>query len=132
MHARKRSAALLLLLLLLIPLLAACATTTPSPTPPPEPFDATGDWILESGVVDGSDVLILADYPITLSVDGTEVGGTAACNGYGGRLELVDGKLHIAQLGATAMLCGGEPGGEVMRSEDAFLQGLGRITAGRG
>jgi heat shock protein HslJ len=118
-------------LLFLIPLLVGCATPTPSPTPTPEPFDAAGVWVLESGIVDGAAILVLADYPITFSVDGTQVGGASACNGYGGRLELVDGKLHIGELGSEATLCG-EPEGEVMRSEAAYQQGLGRIVAGRG
>ena len=127
MDVRIRSAGLLFL----IPLLVACATPTPSPTPTPEPFDATGDWVLESGIVNGAAIPIVADYPITFSVDGTQVGGTSACNGYGGRLELIDGKLQFGELGSEAALCG-EPDGEVMRSEAAYQQALGRITAGRG
>lgn len=116
----------------LIFLLAACATTTPSPTPPPEPFDATGDWVLDSGSVDGAAIPVLDDYPITFSVDGTEVGGTSACNGYFARLELADGQLHLGELGSTAMLCGGGPDGEVMRSEVAFMQALERVRAAQG
>jgi heat shock protein HslJ len=127
MDLRIRSAGLLFL----IPLLVACAAPTPSPTPTPEPFDADGDWLLESGIVDGAAIPIVADYPITFSVDGTQVGGTSACNGYGGRLELIDGKLQFGELGSEAALCG-EPDGEVMRSEAAYQQALGRITAGRG
>lgn len=118
-------------LLFVIPLLVACAMATPSATAPPEPFDATGDWVLESGVVNGADMPILADFPITLSVDGAQVGGTAACNGYGGRLELVNGYLHVGELSQETALCG-DPNGEVMRSESAFMQALGRISAGHG
>jgi heat shock protein HslJ len=125
--AWKRSAGLLFL----IPLLVGCATPTPSPTPTPEPFDAAGDWVLESGIVDGAAIPVLADYPITFSVDGTQVGGTSACNGYGGRLELVEGQLHIGELGSETILCG-EPDGEVMRSEAAFQEALGKVRAGRG
>jgi heat shock protein HslJ len=118
-------------LLFVIPLLVACATPTPSPTPTPEPFDATGDWVLESGIVNGADIPIVVDYPITFSVDGTQVGGTSACNGYGGRLELVEGQLHIGQLGSEAILCG-EPDGDVMRSEAAYQKALEMVRAGRG
>jgi heat shock protein HslJ len=118
-------------LVLAIPLLVGCVTTTPSPTAPPEPFDATGDWVLESGVIAEGAIPILADFPITMSIDGAQVGGTAACNGYGGRFELVNGYLQVGELSAETALCG-EPNGEVMRSEAAFVQALGRISAGHG
>jgi len=114
--------------LFLIALLAAC-TSTPGPTP--EPFDATGDWVLESGSVNGAPIPVLADYPITLSVDGTEVGGQSACNFYGGRLEVVNGQVRLAQTSSTAMACG-EPDSDVMQSEAAFVQALGEIRAARG
>jgi heat shock protein HslJ len=118
-------------LVLAIPLLVGCATTTPSPTAPPEPFDATGNWVLESGLIIEGAIPILADHPITFSVDGAQVTGTAACNGYGGHLELVNGYLQVGELSAETALCG-EPDGEVMRSEAAFIQALGRIATGHG
>jgi len=118
-------------LLLVIPLLAACATPAPSPTAPPEPFDATGDWVLESGVISEGAIPVLADFPITMSVDGAQVGGTAACNGYGGRFQLVNGYLQVGELSAETALCG-DPNGGVMRSEGAYIQALGRITTGHG
>jgi len=127
MDARKRSVEVLFL----IAFLAACTSNTPTATPTDAPFDATGDWILESGIVNGAAIPILVDYPITFSVDGTKVGGTSACNGYGGRLELLDGKLHIGELGSEQILCG-EPDGEVMRSEAAFQEALEKVRAGRG
>jgi heat shock protein HslJ len=118
-----------LALLFLIALLGAC-TSTPGPTP--EPFDPTGDWVLESGSVNGAPIQILADYPITFSVEGTEVGGRAACNGYGGRLQIVDGGIRVGELGAEQALCGGDPGGEVMLAETAFLRALEEVRAIRG
>jgi heat shock protein HslJ len=118
-------------LLFAIPVLVACATATPSPTAPPEPFDATGNWVLESGFISEGAIPILAANPITFSVDGAQVTGTAACNGYGGHLELVNGYLHVGELSAETALCG-EPDGEVMRSEEAFIQALGRIATGHG
>lgn len=110
--------------------LASCGSTAPTPTPPFEPVDASGDWILESGTLDGAGIPVLADYPITFSVDGTEVGGQAACNDYGGRLTLVDGQIRLGQTSSTAMLCG-DPDGEVMRSEAAFGRALGEVRAAR-
>jgi heat shock protein HslJ len=128
MGATKRSG----MFLCAISLLVACATATPSPTASAEPFDATGNWVLESGLISEGAIPILADFPITLSIDGAQVSGTAACNGYGGHLELVNGFLQIGELSAETALCGGDPDGEVMRSESAFIQALGRISAGHG
>jgi heat shock protein HslJ len=124
MDVRIRSAELLFL----IPLLVACAAPTPSPTPTSEPFDADGDWLLESGVVNGAAIPIVADNPITFSVDGTEVGGQSACNFYGGRIELAESQIRLVQTSSTAMLCG-EPDGEVMRSEAAFQAAIGEVRA---
>lgn len=110
--------------------LAAC-TPTPTSTPPPEAFDPTGDWVLESGNLGGVAIPILADHPITFSVEGSQVGGQAACNDYGGRLEFAEGRIRFAEGGMTGMACGG-PDSDVMRSEEAFLQALGAVQGARG
>lgn len=115
--------------LFLTVILAACGPATES-SPPPQPVDASGDWVLERGTVNGAAIPLVADYPITFSVDGMAVGGQAACNGYGGRLELVDGQLRLGQMGAEQVLCG-EPDGAVMRSEAAFLGALPEVRAAR-
>lgn len=120
-------------LLLLAATLAACVAATPSPIPPPgpsAPVDATGDWMLESGTIDGAAIPIVADYPITFSVDGSEVGGQSACNFYGGQLELAEGGVRVGLTSSTAMACG-ELDGDVMRSEAAFQEALGAVRAGR-
>lgn len=109
--------------------LVACDTAGPIAPTPAGPVDATGDWLLETGTVDGVAIPIVADFPITFSVKGAEVGGTAACNGYGARLEVADGQVRLGQLGATAMLCG-EPDG-VMRSEELFIRALEQVRAAR-
>jgi heat shock protein HslJ len=113
-------------------LIAACTAATPSATPEPEPFEANGDWVLESGTVDDVPIPIIPDYPVTLSFDGLRVGGRAPCNGYGGRLQVVDGGIRVTELGVEQVLCGGDPNGEVMQAETAFLRGLEAIRAMRG
>ncbi len=117
-------------LLLLVAFVGACTSNPPSAAPAPTPVDATGDWLLESGTIDEAAIPLVADYPITFSVDGTEAGGQSACNHYGGRLELADGRLQVIETSSTAMLCG-PPGGEVMRSEAAFMLALGKVRAAR-
>lgn len=61
---------------------------------------------------------------ITLTIeerDGRlQAGGTAACNGYGGTLDLADGGWAMADLGATDMGC--EPA--LMDAERAYLDAL--------
>lgn len=49
--------------------------------------DEDGSWQLMSGTVDGRPVPIVDSHPITLNIDGYVIGGTAACNGYGGNLK---------------------------------------------
>lgn len=102
---------------LLTAMLAACAATEGQPAP--EPVDASGDWVLERGTVGGAAIPIVADHPITFSVDASEVGGQA-CNFYGGRLEHADGGLRVGLTSSTAMACG-EPDDPVMRSEALFM-----------
>ena len=110
-------------LLFLTGMLAAC-----QPGAPPEPVDASGDWVLERGTLAGAAIPIVADHPITFSVDGSEVGGQSACNYYSARLELAEGRVTL--MSGTAMACG-EPHDAVMRSEAAFLQALEGVRAGR-
>lgn len=108
-------------------LLAAC--TSAAVNPPTEPVDANGDWVLESGNVGGAAIPIVADHPITFSVEGAEVGGQA-CNFYGGRLEHADGGVRVGLTSSTQMACG-EPDDPVMRAEAVFMQGLGEVRAAR-
>ncbi len=129
-----RATAVLTAIIGLSALLGGCGLlmqgSEPSPPPAVEPVDATGDWILDKGVVDGQPIPIVADHPITFSVDGSRVGGQAACNGYGAELKMVDGVLRFAEMGSTAMLCG-ELDGDVMRSEAAFHLALEGVVGAR-
>ena len=79
-----------------------------------------GDWVLVSGTVDGSALALDEDYRITMSIDGSEIGGTAACNSYGGSVSIDDGTFSIGEVSQTERGC--EPA--IMELESAFLQGL--------
>lgn len=125
----------LLMLLVLAAVLAACsllpsqAGPTPNPadpadpTDPAGPVDATGDWRLTAGTVDGAAFPLDDRWPVTLMIDGTTVGGTGACNGYGGEIVVRDGEVRFGEMGMTAMGC--EP--EVMAIESAYHAALARI-----
>lgn len=99
--------------------------------PPPDDGDdgdaasIDGPWRLVSGIVDGSDVAMVAGWDVTLTVDGTQLWGTAACNGYGGTVDAAGGGFAVDELGWTEMGC--EPA--VMELEQSFLLSLPGIDA---
>lgn len=117
------------LLVAVLATLAVCACggsgATAAPTGGAAMVDASGDWVLESGVLDGVPIPLVAGSPVTMTVEGTQVGGTSACNGYGTSVGLIDGRLQFDEWSSTAMLCEDE----VMASETAFVAAMTRVTA---
>lgn len=111
-------------ILLLVLVIGACGSPGATPTPGAE-LDIEGSWQLTSGRTDAGAVPIIDDHPITLTITGTQISGTAACNGYGGRLTMLDGRLTIEDLSMTLMGCE-EP---IAASEAAYTAALGAITA---
>jgi len=99
----------------------------PASSGPPagsEPADVEGPWALVAGTVDGNAIPLVDGHPITIRFDGTEVGGTAACNSYGGRVTSVDARLTITDLGMTDMACEAA----VMAAESAYIGALVKVT----
>jgi len=80
-----------------------------------------GQWQLMSGTVDGEAIPILESHPITIEFDDGQVGGTAACNGYGGTYELSDATLSLSDLAMTEMACSPD---EVMEAEALYASAL--------
>jgi len=81
-----------------------------------------GDWILVSGVpiVDGG--------PITLSFNGEEIGGRAACNTYGGTATITGDSIEIPGEGTffmTEMGCQAD----IQASEAAFVSALFEVAS---
>lgn len=106
--------------------LMACGSAgTPPSGPSGEPFDPQGSWELTSGQADGAAIPIVDDHPITLTIEGSEIGGTSACNHYGGRLTITGGRLEISDLGMTMMGCE-EP---VMAAEAAYTAALAAVES---
>lgn len=83
-----------------------------------------GEWVLRSGSVDGQPLALVADRVVTLRIDGDEVGGTAACNIYGGTIERDGSSIAISALSMTEMGCD-EP---TMALEAAYLAALVAVT----
>lgn len=89
-----------------------------------------GDWVLVSGHLDGEEIALVDGWNVTMSIDGDRIGGTAACNSYGGTVaaegELgLGGPFVVGELSWTEMGC--EP--EVMELEQQFLAALGRVDS---
>ena len=103
---------------LLVLVLAACGMLGP------DPADLDGEWVLRSGSADGQPLALVADRVVTLRIDGDEVGGTAACNIYGGTIERSGSTITIGALSMTEMGCD-EP---TMALESAYLAALAAVT----
>lgn len=73
-----------------------------------EEIDITGNWQLVSGSADGQAIPLIDDSPVTLNITRTEVGGTSACNLYGGPFILDGSTISIGDLFSTMMACNPE------------------------
>jgi heat shock protein HslJ len=80
-----------------------------------------GSWELESGSFDGEAIPMVPDHPMTVVFDDDRLGGTAACNSYGGRWQSNDGIFQIVEMSWTEMACVPT---EVMDSESTYLDAL--------
>ena len=83
-----------------------------------------GTWELTAGSVDGESISVPAGSRVTLAVDGDMVGGTAACNGYGGDIRVEGAAVRIGPLSGTDMACAQA----VLRAEEQFREGLPRVS----
>ncbi len=113
----------------IVVLVAACGgASVPSvPSVPPVALEPGGEWLLTAGTVDGQQLTLVADAPVTFVVEGSNVSGRSACNQYFGQFALVDGHVSLSGLGGTEMACE-EP---IMTLEGAYLAGLAKIDAAR-
>lgn len=89
-------------------------------------YSLNGSRQLMSGEVDGTSILISSAHPVTLTINGDQIGGIASCNHYSGEVDL--GGFYVSGLSSTEMACS-LPG--TMEAEALYLQGLSRVdTAG--
>lgn len=107
---------------LLIALIVAACGAGPDQS---APAGLDGSWQLASGVIQEEPITLLDSHPITLNIDGTMVGGTAACNSYGGEWGLDGSKATFGNLAQTEMAC--QPD-EAMDLESLYLQSLSQVT----
>lgn len=106
--------------------LTGCGATGASPTP--GSGDPQGSWQLVTLESTAGSVPLVDDHPVTLTLEGSSVGGRAACNEYGGRIEGTGDGIAIGELAWTAMACIPEA---VMRVEAAYVEALGAVRTMR-
>ncbi|MEM9565013.1 MAG: META domain-containing protein [Actinomycetota bacterium] len=82
-------------------------------------------WTLRAGGGPDGPIELVDGWPITLTFDGDSLGGTAACNGYGGGFSIDDRTLRIDDIGSNAMGC--EPG--VALAESRYFAALFDVDA---
>lgn len=83
-----------------------------------------GGWVLISATVDGTTLSLIDEYRVTMTINGSEISGRAACNGYGGAVTIDSGVFSVGEITQTLMGC--EPA--VMEIESTFLRGLSGVT----
>lgn len=113
----KRTATLVVSLALI---LAACGGGDPNS----QPGDPTGGWQLVSGLVDGQQINPIASHPVTIEFKDGRVGGTSACNSYGGEYTVEGSAVTIGEIAMTEMACFPE---NVMSLESQYLSALSAV-----
>ena len=83
-----------------------------------------GEWRLTGGMHSGDPLPMPDGAPITMTIDGTQVGGRAACNTYGGELTIEDDRIIVGAMSMTEMGC--DPA--IMEAEAAYIEALGDVT----
>lgn len=89
--------------------------------------DLDGEWILQRGTVGGQALQPVEEARVSLRIEGSEVGGTAACNHYGGEMDRDGSRITIGALFMTEMGCA-EP---IMALEAAYIDALARVDTAR-
>lgn len=83
-----------------------------------------GSWQMSSGMVDGEEIPIVDSHPMTITLEGSQVTGTASCNGYGGTYELDGSSVSFSDLTMTEMACTPE---QTMQAEAFFAAAMTRV-----
>lgn len=88
-----------------------------------------GDWVIEDLIVDGERVELHSSWPITVTIQGEMISGTAACNQYAGVIdwsaEAGFGRFVVSELSWTEMACDAH----AMAIEQSFLSALQAVDS---
>lgn len=125
----------LIALLVIVMALGACGTEGPFLSNDSDDDTATGEdpdegppldgaWVLIAATLDGTTLSLNDQYRVTMTIDGSQISGRAACNSYGGAVSIDNGVFSLGEIAQTEMGC--EPA--VMEIESKFMQGLFSVT----
>lgn len=89
-----------------------------------------GAWLMVRGFLDGEEIELVDGWDVTMYLDGDQIGGTAACNSYGGSVAVghefeLGGSFEVGELSWTEMGC--EPA--VMELEQQYLAALTAVDS---
>lgn len=99
-------------------------TSDPTPSSAAAGGPTDGAWVLESGEVDGEDLVLVDDATVTLLVADGRASGTAACNTYTTDVDTSDG-WRIGEAAVTRMACEDA----LMTLESSYLDALARVRS---
>lgn len=103
------------------------AVSSVSTAPQPRLDVGSDTWELTEATIDGQPLAVPTGHRITLRVDGEQVGGTAACNGYGSTWTVDGAHVRVgADIGQSAMGCAPD----VQAAESRYLGALPRVETG--
>lgn len=105
------------LLAILALLLAACGSSDAA-------ANVEGSWQMTSGTVDGVEIPLVDDHPITMTFEDDQVTGSAACNGYGGGYIQSGSTITFEAPAMTEMACSPD---EIMQAEAMFADAIARV-----
>lgn len=112
------------MLLLAAMLLVACGSPPDASGGGDVAGSPAGAWVLTEGTGATGPIPIVDDNRITMTIEGDRIGGTAACNSYGGMIAISGSRIRIGDLAQTAMGCAPE----VAASEAAYMAAIARVT----
>jgi heat shock protein HslJ len=94
-----------------------------------DPLGLDGDWLVTDLIVDGVRVELNHAWPITVTVEGEVISGTAACNQYMGAIDGSTGagygRFVVSELSWTEMGCEAK----AMEIEQSFLTALQAVDS---
>lgn len=110
-------------------LMASCGSSEAA-TAPTVASDVTlegGTWVLTEGTVGDRPIVVPDGSRITLTAgQDDQVGGSAACNGYGAIADIEGDRVGFTMSGSELMRCADD----AMAAEKDFLEALPRVTTG--
>ncbi|MEX0985387.1 MAG: META domain-containing protein [Actinomycetota bacterium] len=85
-------------------------------------------WVLDPWSIARLGIEVPAGTIVDLRFEGTELGGTSACNHYGGPYEAGSGSVRLGDIAVTARAC---EDASLMGLESAYLEAFSKVDGWR-